>query len=98
MKDSLKPIFQNIDRKRQKRKRTSSFPKQEMFQFVLSRETLQMTFTTGFSKQTLKTWQHVCLQVKSHVAADVNWTLHVPLPALNINESPAAHERLYIFA
>lgn len=94
--NSLKSIFWNIDRKRQMR-RALSFPKQEMFQFVLSREMLQATFTTGFLKQTLKTWQHVCLQVKSHVAVYVNWTLHVPLPALNINEPSAPHERLHVF-
>lgn len=67
---------------RKKRQRTLSFPKQGMFQFVLSREMLWTTFTTGFLKQTFKTWQHVCLQVKSHGAVYVNWTPHVPLPAL----------------
>lgn len=96
--NSLKPIFWNTDRKRQKRKRTLSFPKQEMFQFVLPRKMLQTTFTTRFLKQTLKTWQQVCLQVKSHVAVYVNRTLRVPLPAFNIKESSAPHERLYIFA
>lgn len=53
--NSLKSIFWNTDRKRQKRQRTLSFPKQGMFQFVLSREMLWTTFTTGFLKQTLKT-------------------------------------------
>lgn len=100
--EQLKINFLEHQQKKDKRKRTLSFPKQEVFLFVLSREALPMTFTTGFLKQMLKSWQHLCLQVKSHGGVYVNWTPHVLLPALNghpqppRNASPFLHNPLTI--
>jgi len=38
---------------------TLSPPAQEILHTVLSRESLPSTFTLGFQKHTVKTWQHV---------------------------------------
>lgn len=87
--NSLKSIFWNMDRKRQRR--TLSFPKQGMFQFVLSREMLQRHLQQGSRKR------HSRPGSTSVCKSNRGWDFckqdpHVPLPALSINESSAPHE------
>lgn len=79
--NSLKSIFWNTDRKTEEEKN-----------FVLSKArdvsvcAFQGNVANDIYNRVLETdaqdWQHVCLQVKSHVAVYVNRTPHVPLPAL----------------